>query len=169
MTQHTFIRSSLRRVAVASFSIAALSLLGGGTAFAKGGSGSGSGGGGGGTTTSSIGVIQRASAVATCDATTTMSLSVDKGANKQVEMAVTHAGMAAGKYQVFKLVDDATGLSVNSFGSFPSTSGSGVFTNLGRTVAPGTLELSFTFQLREGTFDGPVLETCTAHLSTTAQ
>jgi hypothetical protein len=163
------VRPSTRRLAIASAAIATLCLLGPATAYAKGGSGGIGGGGGGGTTTPTAGAIQRASAVATCSATTTMSVTVDKGSNKQVQMAVTYGGMAAGKYQTFRLVNDATGAVVNGFGSSPSTSGSGVFTNLGATVPTGQLELSFTFQLREGTFDGPVLETCTAHISTSAQ
>lgn len=171
-------RPSLRRaafvLAAASFALAPAT-----GAFAQGGSGSGGGGAGGGgggggagggTPAPVVGVIQRASAAAVCDGpTTAMSITVDKGFNKRVELAIAYSGIPSGNYENFRLVNDATGTSVNSFGSFPSSGGTGLTTSLGGTVPQGSVELSFTWTLRSGSFTGPLLETCSAHISTFAK
>ncbi len=161
------IRPSRRSLAVLATTLAALSMSA--PAYAKGGTsggGGGTGGGGGGTTT--VGVINRASAGAVCTGGTVMSISVDKGFNKRVELQISYSNGPTGLYQNFVLANDATGTNTNKFGSFPSSPG-GLITHLGGTVPAGPVELSYTYELRSDSFTGPVVETCTAHISTTAR
>src|SRR3954452_24345971 len=79
----------IRLVAIAVF--AALFVVP--SAFAQGGTGGGGtgggGSGGGGGTTTSYAAINRVSDVPTCDAGTFVSVTLDKGANKQIEGTIT--------------------------------------------------------------------------------
>ncbi len=97
-----------------------------------------------------------------------MGVSIDKGFDKRVELRVSFSGQISGQYTRVRLTEDGTGRSIAGFGSFPSSE-SALITYLGGSVPPGPVELSFISEVREGAFDGPVLETCTAHLSTIAR
>jgi hypothetical protein len=151
-------------------------------AFASGGTGSGgSGSGGGGGGGSSSAAINRVSAVAPCDAGTFVSVTLDKGANKQIEGTISMVGgtNADGTSTLYggwtvMLANDTTGASLGGFGtSFGQTVPSVLITNLFGGVTAGSYDLSLTFTKRPfGELLGstaPVLETCSAHFFVTAR
>ncbi len=166
---------SISRYAAAC--VLTLATLTGAASAASAASGSGGGGGGGGggtggagcgtTTTATNGAIRAVSAAAVCDAGSTIGITLDKGFDKRVEVQVAYSGMPAGEQTTYRLTNDADGSLIAGWGSFPS-SPSALITILGRTVPPGTVEISAEFQLTAAA-TGEVLETCTAHISTFAK
>jgi hypothetical protein len=151
-------------------------------ALASGGSGgSGGGGGGGGGSTTSYAAINRVAAVAACDAGSSVSVSLDKGANKQIQGAIgmlggTNADGTSTLYGGWSvtLFNDTTSKSLGGFGtSFGPTVPSASITNLFGGVTAGSYELTFTAV--KSTFGAlfdptaPVLETCTAHFFVVAR
>ena len=154
-------------------------------AFASGGSGSGGsgggGGGGGGGTTTSYAAISRVSSAATCDAGSFVSVTLDKGANKQIQGTISMVGgtNADGTSTLYggwsaTLFNDTTAKSLGGFGtSFGQTVPSVLITNLFSGVTAGSYALTFTAV--KSTFGSlfdptaPVLETCTAHFFVVAR
>ena len=151
--------------------------------FASGGSGSGGsgGGGGGGGSTNSYAAINRVSSGAACDAGSFIGITLDKGANKQIEGTISMVGgtNADGTSTLYggwtvTLFNDTTGKTLGGFGtSFGPTVPSVLITNLFSGVTAGSYALTFSAVKRTfGTlFDptAPVLETCTAHFFVVAR
>ena len=150
------------------------------SAFARGGSGGGGGGGGGGTTTS-YAAISRVSGGALCSAGTTISVVLDKGANKQIEGTISMIGgtNADGTSTLFggwtvMLSNDTTGASLGGFGtSFGETVPSVLITNLFGGVTAGSYDLTLSFTKRPfGELLGstaPILESCAVHFAVIAR
>ena len=153
---------------------------GGGTGGGGGGTGGGgTGGGGGGGTAVKYGAISRVSSAATCDAGTSISVTLDKGANNQIQGQMDFAGgtnpdgtsTLLGRWTI-SLHNDTTGASVGGLiTSFPDTT-SLRDTNLFSGVTPGSYDLSLNFAKRQVdsvSSTDPVLETCTAHFFVVAK
>jgi hypothetical protein len=161
--------------------VLALALLGALLVVPSASARGGGGGGGGGGTTTDYRAIDRVSGVATCDGGTFMSVTLDKGANKQIEGTISMVGgtnpdgtsTLYGGWSV-RLSNDTTGQSLGGFGtSFGETVPSVRITNLFSGVTAGSYELTLTGSKRQfGSLFGstdPVLETCTAHFFVTAR
>lgn len=150
--------------------------------LAKGGSGGGGGGGGGGGTPKP-GRILRASAPVSCDAGSTMSITIEKGFNDRGNIILvataspTPAGppvppstfpttSLGGTWSV-RIMDNDTGAQFMRFGTTmgPSTP-SVTIQNLGGTVTPGAHSFAFTL-VNLQTYGGT--ETCTATLNFSAK
>lgn len=139
-------------------------------AVAKGGTG----GGGGGTTTPDVGAISRVSTAMTCDDGTVLSLTLDKGYNKQIEVQVAVAQAApvpAVGYLTVDLIDLDSGVSALSYASWPSSWVRGlVQTVLGHQVTIGVHNFDFTAVTHEGsTVAGAPLVTCNAQITAVAR
>lgn len=138
---------------------------GGGTG--GGGTGGGGGGGGGGAT---VGAISRVSAGATCDAGTTIGVTLDKGFNKRVNVSLVMNTAAAGRWEIH--VDNTTnGTPIMGMATDLPQSPSIGLQSLGGTVPIGTSEVSFRATRRDfgsllepGSPLAPLAETCTASL-----
>ncbi len=151
------------------FALAAIaaSMLLAASSVASAAGGSGGGGGGGGTSTSGGTIKVGASAAAACDNGSNLSVSISKGRSTSTQEQLVLSGNTAG-YWMYTTVADATGQKVMSFGGNQNTLGpvSALITvQTTWTLPKGTWALTFTGTRADGFFDGPLLETCTAHMT----
>jgi len=136
-----------------------------------GGGGGGTGGGGGGT--SANGAIRPVSAVPTCDAGSTITLTLDKGFDKRVE-AVMDLFVQTGRWE-FHIDNVTTGKPVLGFATSLGPVSSRI-TILGGAVPVGTSELRFVATRRDfgSTLEptsplAPLAETCSATVFVTGR
>lgn len=162
-------------------------------ASGSGGGGGGGGGDGGGGGTPKPGRISRVSAGAVCDAGTSVGVTLDRGFQDRINVTMnwvasptpvgppippsTFPQTSLGGWWDVNIKDDATGALIMGYGSGVGLSVSSMqVTNLGRSVLPGTYNLTFTAtKLAHDTTTGLTLpgniiaETCTAHFFVVAR
>ncbi len=153
-----------------------------GTAPSGGGSG---GGGGGGTTAPKPGKIRTASAGASCDAGTSMGVTIRKGIQDRSEIVMSISGPFPGPsaspgnslYWSFTIVDEATGARLLGYGTSGQYAGvSALVTISGAATTPGVHTFKFLAQNHDipsllsftDLLASPAVETCTATIVVTA-